>query len=674
MSRDRLRRSHPIVLVKYNFSMGANSTMRVTRLQLFDTGMCIWPLPTSNLEAKASINPLPVVALRSPISSFDSTGEPPRVCIDFDLNQDLNHLGQPRDSESQPSPEFEGSLKVTIERAKQLFNDSEMSHWSSSYSGHPEDHFQSHSDGPSAPSSSLPPPQPLQRDTGLPASSLTYAVDNGSYTHFRSQSELTYGSQHQYGIVAPNTSHVQDPVSSSFQTSQSHLQVSMGSAFQHAVANRLHHNPFELAQTGPNDQPLFQTSPNPAFFDPSTRQADFTYGSRNPQHAAAGSQHQHETFDIGRDIHDESAPQSAPQGPALFPTDLNPTLLNPSMSQADPYQPSSSALGAYRSYDPDSLYSEDHLAKMGQKRLLYRKIARSYKGVPFIRSSTPLPSASSHSTRRTSMLQVESALIDSVKQNTSKSMNSSLFLSSLYPTPDEVDNLAIAALKEKELNVWKKRDEGQRFLSRLKGTVKKIHRDSSQDCARGLVTGAYYYLSLQLLFANTDEIATLRRTHASGMLLNYDFLDTIVQRVMSDGQLKSFRVPFGNASVIGMTEYILVDQAYRQYLSLDGPDWALGIRNTLLLAATICKWKIQQCSKNGWFRITDFHISENEVSHEELKMRMSSLQGVLPLIQCSQDSRYSIADWEDYYSQATATEEKDMIYKCCADDRIRGTL
>ncbi|KAG1891903.1 uncharacterized protein F5891DRAFT_986461 [Suillus fuscotomentosus] len=118
MSRDRLRRSHPIVLVKYNFSMGANSTTRVTRLQLFDTGMCIWPLPTSNLEAKASINPLPVVALRSPISSFDSTGEPPRVCIDFDLNQDLNHLGQPRDSELQPSPEFEGSLKVTIERAR----------------------------------------------------------------------------------------------------------------------------------------------------------------------------------------------------------------------------------------------------------------------------------------------------------------------------------------------------------------------------------------------------------------------------------------------------------------------------------------------------------------------------------------------------------------------------
>ncbi|KAG1840797.1 hypothetical protein C8R48DRAFT_679496 [Suillus tomentosus] len=759
MSRDRLRRSHPIVLVKYNFSMGANSTTRVTRLQLFDTGMCIWPLPTSNLEAKASINPLPVVALRSPISSFDSTGEPPRVCIDFDLNQDLNHLGQPRDSESQPSPEFEGPLKVTIERGKtshviqnfKLFNDSEMSHWSSSYSGHPEDHFQSHSDSPSAPSSSLPPPQPLQRDTGLPASSLTYAVDNGSYTHFRSQSELTYGSQRQYGVVAPNTSHVQDPASSSFQTSQSHLQVSMGSAFQRAVANRLHHNPFELAQTGPNDQPLFQTSPNPAFFDPSTRQADFTYGSRNPQHAAAGSQHQHETFDIGsapnaaaypnyptlgsqlqvstgsasqepdaaasrlhhgfldlaqnapqeiplfpssqaldpisfnsRDIHDESAPQSAPQGPALFPTDLNPTLLNPSMSQADPYQPSSSALGAYRSYDPDSLYSEDHLAKMGQKRLSYRKITRSYKGVPFIRSSTPLPSASSHSTRRTSTLQVESALIDSVKQNASKSMNSSLFLSSLYPTPDEVDNLAIAALKEKELNVWKKRDEGQRFLSRLKGTVKKIHRDSSQDCARGLVTGAYYYLSLQLLFANTDEIATSRRTHASGMLLNYDFLDTIVQRVMSDGQLKSFRVPFGNASVIGMTEYILVDQAYRQYLSLDGPDWALGIRNTLLLAATICKWKIRQCSKNGWFRITDFHISENEASHEELKTRMSSLQGVriaafstlsvLPLIQRSQDSRYSIADWEDYYSQATATEEKDTIYKCCADDRIRGTL
>lgn len=115
-----------------------------------------------------------------------------------------------------------------------------------------------------------------------------------------------------------------------------------------------------------------------------------------------------------------SYPRMPPQGPAHFPTNLNPTLSDPSMSQADPNQSNSSALGAYPQKDLDSLYSEDYLATLGQKRLLYRKISHPYRGGPFVRSDVPLPSAPSQSTQRTLMLQVESAVIDCMKEDASR--------------------------------------------------------------------------------------------------------------------------------------------------------------------------------------------------------------------------------------------------------------
>ncbi|KAG1897872.1 uncharacterized protein F5891DRAFT_1191499 [Suillus fuscotomentosus] len=132
---------------------------------------------------------------------------------------------------------------------------------------------------------------------------------------------------------------------------------------------------------------------------------------------------QHGAFDIGQDTHDGFVPQNIPQGLAHFPTDLNPTRFEPSMSQD---QSSSSALGAYCPNDPDSLYSEDYIATLGQKRPSYRKVSHPYKGVPFVRSDTPPPSALSQSTRKTSTLQVESAVIDRVKEDASRFLNLSL--------------------------------------------------------------------------------------------------------------------------------------------------------------------------------------------------------------------------------------------------------
>jgi hypothetical protein len=63
--------------------------------------------------------------------------------------------------------------------------------------------------------------------------------------------------------------------------------------------------------------------------------------------------------------------------------------------------------------------------------------------------------------------------------------------------------------------------------ARLKGLVKKLHRDS-QGCAWGLVVGAYN-LSLQVLFKNTNDIVPLCKLDVSVLLSNYDYLDIIVQ-------------------------------------------------------------------------------------------------------------------------------------------------
>ncbi|KAG2057332.1 hypothetical protein BDR06DRAFT_1037595 [Suillus hirtellus] len=409
----------------------------------------------------------------------------------------------------------------------------------------------------------------------------------------------------QPGIAVPQTFQSQDPAGGSYPTLGLYLHIPTGSASQQVAGNHLDHDSF--VQNASRELPLFPSSLDPTSFDWTTGQAGSAYDSHNPQRAI-GIQDQHGAFDISQDTHDGFIPQNIPQGLAHFPTDLNPIHFEPSMN---------------------------YIAMLGQKRPSYRKISRPYKGVPFVRSDTPPPSALSQSTRKTSTLQVESAVIDRVKEDTSRFLNLSLFQSSLYLSLTEVNKFTTAVLNHAisehpknvaELKAWKLRPEGQKFLSRLKGNIRKLHKDCSQGCAQGLVTGTYD-LSLQLLCTNMNEIALLRSRHALALLSNNDYLDIVVQRVMSDGQLKSFRVLFANNCIIAMTKYILVDLGCRCYLSLDKPNWALGLRNTILLATTICKWKIWECLKNGWFQITNFHTSENEASYTELKGRMSSLLG-----------------------------------------------
>jgi hypothetical protein len=69
--------------------------------------------------------------------------------------------------------------------------------------------------------------------------------------------------------------------------------------------------------------------------------------------------------------------------------------------------------------------------------------------------------------------------------------------------------------------------EGQNALARLKGSVKKIHKDS-QGCARGVIVGTYG-LFLQVLTTDANEIVPLRKQGASTLLSNDNYLDTFIR-------------------------------------------------------------------------------------------------------------------------------------------------
>ncbi|KAG1884219.1 uncharacterized protein F5891DRAFT_990384, partial [Suillus fuscotomentosus] len=315
--------------------------------------------------------------------------------------------------------------------------------------------------------------------------------------------------------------------------------------------------------------------------------------------------------------------QNTPQ----FPTALNPT--DSSTSQAAPAQSSQQALGAHRSHGPRP---RNAIRSLVEKRPVHWRVKDARKELEI--TSSNIPSASTQSSRKNPTLQIESSLVDCVKDNANGLMISSLFQYSLYPTTNDIDTLADRALANaianykhnaKELNTWKKRREGQSALARLKGLVKKLHRDS-QGNARGLVVAAYH-LFLPVLFKNTNEIVQVRKWDASVLLTNDDYLDAIVQREMNDGQVQSVCIPFGNDALVGIAEYILVDQGYHQYISLDGPDWEVALGNTFVLSAAICNWIIRRCSRDGLFQNTDFHCSENETCYNRMKDRMSSLVG-----------------------------------------------
>jgi hypothetical protein len=69
--------------------------------------------------------------------------------------------------------------------------------------------------------------------------------------------------------------------------------------------------------------------------------------------------------------------------------------------------------------------------------------------------------------------------------------------------------------------------ERESALAQLKGSVKKVHKDS-QGCAWGIVVGTYG-LFLQVLSTDANGIVPSRKQSALNLVLNDHYCDTIIQ-------------------------------------------------------------------------------------------------------------------------------------------------
>ncbi|KAG1876132.1 hypothetical protein C8R48DRAFT_669327 [Suillus tomentosus] len=260
----------------------------------------------------------------------------------------------------------------------------------------------------------------------------------------------------------------------------------------------------------------------------------------------------------------------------------------------------------------------------------------------------PEPETSQPSTQET-FLPIPSLLVDDMKKDASARMVSSLFNQSLFPSTQKVNELAKSALKDaatvyvnnkQELKSWRLK-EGQTTLSQLKGTIKKLHT-KSRDYAEGFVAGGYglsfemfknaaeivpSQCGLSEMFKDATDIAPSRQAYTLRLLSNSGFLDMFVQRVAENGQLQWFRVPFAHSGVIGMVEYMLVDQQFRRHVAFDSPDWESRLMNVIALAATLCRWVVRRYSVNGWFGDNGLYTLEHESYYVELKTRMITLSG-----------------------------------------------
>ncbi|KAG2046633.1 hypothetical protein BDR06DRAFT_977341 [Suillus hirtellus] len=234
-------------------------------------------------------------------------------------------------------------------------------------------------------------------------------------------------------------------------------------------------------------------------------------------------------------------------------------------------------------------------------------------------------------------------------------------LSSLHRRVEELAKLAlddaIAVYDAGELTDWKSRREGKSTLSKLKGTLKRLHLNS-RGYAQGLVSGGYG-LSMDISKDATNIIQS-RQDYVLFLLLNYDFLDAFVQWIVENGQLVWFHVSFANSTVICMVEYMLVCQQFRSHVAFDTPDWESQLRNIIALAATICHWGVRRYLANGWFGDEDLYMQESEDYHRDLKDRMTSLTDKVT-VPCDSDTSKMVSIILKLYSTSLRSQQVKFI-------------
>ncbi|KAG1854406.1 hypothetical protein C8R48DRAFT_776800 [Suillus tomentosus] len=476
-----------------------------------------------------------------------------------------------------------------------------------------------HSQDPTAGGSQHPPPV-----SGIPTLITSYTTYQSSSSQPAVDSD---GSQHlplAPGMAAPITPYMYQGLS---------LQEPAAGQYQFSVtpppniASHNDYNPYLQEQAGSSRNPSLQPVQQ--------------FATEGRFYRAISSHLHHSSSNACQNVLHESAPSQ---------TSLNSTSSDPIQIQAAQTQSTLSGLGAHIPNDegccPTDLQTksmsdrlgwtrnanqgvahasqpESSFDRLGRTRNIIQRIAR---GSPYKAPPPSIPPQSSRS------ILIPSSTLDDVKKGASIRMTTSLFQNSLFPSTENINEWAQSALEcaaaahdenKRELGQWIKRREGLNTLSQLKRTVKRLH-SNSRDYAEGFVAGAFG-LSFDMSKAATD-ITPSRQAYATLLLSTNEFLDTFVQR-MQNGQLKWFRVPFAHPGIIGMVEYMLVNQQFRRHIEFDSPDWESRLINVIALAGMIARWVVSRYSVNGWFKEAELYTLANEKYHTELKTRMFSLSG-----------------------------------------------
>ncbi|KAG1767491.1 hypothetical protein EV702DRAFT_1050344 [Suillus placidus] len=430
--------------------------------------------------------------------------------------------------------------------------------------GYPGPHWQDGVGGSSRPGFD----SQFQVENGFQPASASQAADAATYNNSNNDShsqDPTDGNQ-RHPLVSDIP--VSDTASYSFQLSHSQESAAGGSQHQPPASGIPGSSLQEPAGGGPYQPPSSVTpAPNSASYHDFNPYLQEHAGGSNPSlqsgvqfptggwlHQAVSRSLHHSSSDVGQNVLQASAPSQ---------TFLNSASFEPVQTQGARIQLSLSGLGAHgpnnQDHRPTDPKPESMFDRLGQTRDVKQRVthASPYK--------TPVTSIPPQSSRPDPILQIPSLLIDSVKNDASTRMNTTIFNQSLFPSTEKTEEWAKSALdsvaavhvdNKEELAAWRLRKEGQTALSQLKGTIKRLHANS-REYAEGFVAGGYG-LSLDTSQTATN-ILTLRKDYTTSLVSNNNFLDKFVQQ-------------------------------FRRHVAFNSPGWESRLMNVIALAGTICRW------------------------------------------------------------------------------------
>ncbi|KAG1742074.1 hypothetical protein EDD22DRAFT_958976 [Suillus occidentalis] len=168
-------------------------------------------------------------------------------------------------------------------------------------------------------------------------------------------------------------------------------------------------------------------------------------------------------------------------------------------------------------------------------------------------------------------------VLDGLKELACTEMVQRTFENGLFPKVNEIATMAVASLEatispddgiyfyrfivmrlinkpKAHLKQWSTTQDGQRLVSKLKGTVKTIHSDF-QKGAPIIVLATHQ--SLEELLMTHAEMQASQTARIDNLVEDVTALDVAIQRLSEDGHVSTVQAPLGHSSVIVLLDYVL---------------------------------------------------------------------------------------------------------------------